>query len=98
MKIMLKHVLVMMLLAPRALVWGASKPPTSGNGLEVDSTTPLNVIIEEVSEEEKKIGLKRTNRGSRQSIAAKGGNNSTVKGLRSKREEWSSLSERYCYR
>ena len=54
---MLKHVLVMMLLAPRALVWGASDEATWGNGLEVDNTTPLAVLIENVSEEEEKIGL-----------------------------------------
>jgi hypothetical protein len=66
-KITLKHVLVMMmLLAPRALVWGASDDQITwlnkleadfGNGLEVDNATSLQVLIEDSSEEEKKIGL-----------------------------------------
>ena len=76
-KVMLKHVLVMMLLAPRALVWGASDEATWGKGLEVDSTTSLPVLIEELSEEAKKIGPQpRTIRGSCQSIAPKGRDNS----------------------
>jgi hypothetical protein len=55
---MLKQILVMMLLAPGALVWGAaSDEATLGNGLEVDSTTSLPVLIEELSKEAKKIGL-----------------------------------------
>ena len=56
---MLKHVLVMMLLAPRALVWGASDEATWGNGLEVDNATSLAVLIEHVSEAANKIGLTR---------------------------------------
>ena len=55
---MLKHVLVMMLLASRALVWGASdEATTSLTGLEADSTTSLNVMIEVLSKEAEKIGL-----------------------------------------
>jgi hypothetical protein len=73
---MLKHVLVMMLLAPRALVWGASDEATWGKGLEVDSTTSLPVLIEELSEEAKNRTQPRTNRGSCQSIAPKGLDNS----------------------
>ena len=61
MKVMLKHVLVMMLLAP-TVVWGQGfvkdlVEATPGNGLEVDSTTSLKVLIEEMSEEAKNIGL-----------------------------------------
>ena len=55
--ITLKHFVALLLLAPRALVWGASDEATSGNGLEADSTTSLNVLVELLSEEEKKIGL-----------------------------------------
>ena len=73
---MLKHVLVMMLLAPRAFVWGASDEATWGKGLEVDSTTSLPVLIEELSEEAKNRTQPRTNRGSCQSIAPKGLDNS----------------------
>lgn len=54
---MLKHVLLMMLLAPRALVWGASDEATRGNGLEPNNTTHLAVLIEEVSEAAKNTGL-----------------------------------------
>ena len=54
---MLKHLLVTMLLAPTALVWGAFDEATWGNGLEADSTTSLNVMIEVLSEAAKKIGL-----------------------------------------
>ena len=63
---MLKHVLVMMmLLAPRAFVWGAtwveldeaSVEATWGNGLEADTTARLEVLIEDVSEAAKQIGL-----------------------------------------
>jgi hypothetical protein len=49
----------MMLLAPRAFVWGAFDEATWGNGLEADSTTSLKVLIEEMSEEAKNIGLTR---------------------------------------
>jgi hypothetical protein len=56
-KITLKHVLVMILLAPRALVWGASDESTWGNGLEADTTARLEVLIEDVSEATKQIGL-----------------------------------------
>jgi hypothetical protein len=58
-KVILKHVLVMLLLAPRALVWGASDEATWGNGLEADNTTQLVVLIEELSEKAKNIGLAR---------------------------------------
>jgi hypothetical protein len=56
---MLKHVLVMLLLAPRALVWGASDEATPGNGLEADNPTQLVVVVEEMSEEARNIGLTR---------------------------------------
>ena len=56
---MLKHFLVIMLLAPRAFVWGASDEATWGNGLEVDNTTQLKVLIEYMTEEQEKIGLAR---------------------------------------
>jgi hypothetical protein len=55
-KITLKHVLVMMLLMPKPLVWGASEV-TWGNGLETDNTTQLQVLIEEITEAGRKIGL-----------------------------------------
>ena len=47
----------MILLAPRALVWGASDESTWGNGLEADTTARLEVLIEDVSEATKQIGL-----------------------------------------
>lgn len=48
----------MLLLAPGAFVWGSSQP-VKGNGLETDSTEQLRVLIEELSEDAKKIGLTR---------------------------------------
>jgi hypothetical protein len=70
-KVMLKHFVVLLLLAPGALVWGAldeafveatfneleADSTRSLNGLEADSTTSLNVMIELLSKEEEKIGL-----------------------------------------
>jgi hypothetical protein len=55
---MLKHVLVMILLAPAALLADASEA-TRGNGLEADSTTSLNVLIEMLPAEAEKIRLTR---------------------------------------
>jgi hypothetical protein len=52
--IALKTILAVLLLTPRAFVCG-SPEVAPGNGLETDSTTPLGVIMEEVSEDAKKI-------------------------------------------
>ena len=54
---MLRHVLVIMLLAPKALVWSASDETPWGTGLEVDNTTQLKVFIQEMSEAGNEIGL-----------------------------------------
>ena len=58
-KITLKHVLVMILLTPTAFVWSAFDEATRKNGLEVDNTTSLDVLIEAVPEAAKNIGLTR---------------------------------------
>jgi hypothetical protein len=58
-----RYVLMLLLfLTPGAFVWGSPETmpeAISGNGLEAIRTTPLDVLVEDVSDDAKKIGLSK---------------------------------------